>query len=134
VELPHIMMDWNDLKSLLSEGHYIGSHTITHCMLGTMSNEDDVKRELLQSGNTIKDKLGYFPVTISYPVGSFNEATKRIAKQTGYTYGLAVKQRNFFPEKEDVYEISRIELYNESWLKTRLRITNTLEKLKSIIR
>jgi peptidoglycan/xylan/chitin deacetylase (PgdA/CDA1 family) len=133
VELPKLMMNWKDLTQLKNAGHYIGSHTVTHAMLGTMSDENEVKHELLASGNKIKEHLGYFPKTISYPVGSFNETTKRLSKETGYQIGLAVKQEVYDPAKTDNFEIPRIELYNESWWKTRLRITHTLENVKSII-
>ncbi|MFM7672132.1 MAG: polysaccharide deacetylase family protein [Bacteroidota bacterium] len=134
IELPILMMDWDDLKKLQKEGHYIGSHTVTHCMLGTMKNEDDITSELVLSGKRIEEKLGYFPLTISYPVGSFNNTTKELAKKAGYKIGLAVKQNVHNPQKDDLFEVSRIELYNEPWWKTRLRITNTLENIKSLIR
>jgi peptidoglycan/xylan/chitin deacetylase (PgdA/CDA1 family) len=133
-ELPKLMMNWQDLRKLQQEGHYIGSHTVSHCMLGTMDNEDDIYTELSSSGKRIEEELGNFPLTISYPVGSFNKATKELAIKAGYKFGLAVQQNIHNPKKEDLFEVSRIELYNESWLKTRLRITNTLEKIKSIIR
>lgn len=134
IELPKLMMNWDDLKKLQNEGHYIGSHTVTHCMLGTMNNENDITSELVLSGKRIEEKLGYFPLTISYPVGSFNKTTKELAKKAGYKIGLAVKQNVHNPQKEDLFEVSRIELYNEPWWKTRLRITNTLENIKSLIR
>ena len=134
IELPKLMMNWDDLEKLKQEGHYIGSHTVTHSMLGSMDNENDIITELLVSGKRIEEKLGYFPLTISYPVGSFNETTKKLAQQTGYKIGLAVKQNIHNPQKEDLFEIARIELYNEPWWKTRLRITNTLEHIKSLIR
>jgi peptidoglycan/xylan/chitin deacetylase (PgdA/CDA1 family) len=133
-ELPKLMMNWQDLRKLQQEGHYIGSHTVSHCMLGTMDNEDDIYTELFSSGKRIEEELGNFPLTISYPVGSFNKATKELAIKAGYKIGLAVQQNIHNPKIEDLFEVSRIELYNESWLKTRLRITNTLEKIKSIIR
>jgi peptidoglycan/xylan/chitin deacetylase (PgdA/CDA1 family) len=134
VELPKLMMDWNDLAQLKNAGHYIGSHTVTHCMLGTMNDEKEITNELLNSGNRIKENLGYFPATISYPVGSYNETTKRLSKEAGYKIGLAVKQQMYDPKKDDLFEIPRIELYNEPWWKTRLRITNTLEDIKTMIR
>jgi peptidoglycan/xylan/chitin deacetylase (PgdA/CDA1 family) len=133
VELPMLMMNWDDLSELKNAGHYIGSHSVTHAMLGTMTDENDVKNELMISGNEIKQHLGYFPKTISYPVGSYNEATKRLAREAGYALGLAVKQTVYDKNKHDVFEIPRIELYNEPWWKTRLRITNTLENFKSLI-
>lgn len=134
VEYPKLMMDWKDLGQLQAEGHYIGSHTVTHCMLGTMVNEDEVYSELIESANDIEKNLGYKPVTISYPVGSYNENTKRLAKEAGYKYGLAVKQFTYHPLKDDIFEIPRIELYNESWWKTKLRISNHLEEIKQLIK
>ena len=108
VEPPKIMMDWNQVKQLNKEGHYIGSHTLTHCMLGTMSNEKEIYEELYNSGMVIEKNLGYFPKTISYPVGSYNEQTIELSKKAGYKFGLAVKQKLFNPSTDNFFEIPRI--------------------------
>lgn len=134
VEAPKLMMNWDDIREIKKNGHYIGSHTVTHSMLGTMKDENDIEQELRDSGNKINMELGYFPLTISYPVGSFNEITKKLSRKVGYKIGLAVKQDTFDPFITDMFEVSRIELYNESWFKTKLRISNTLENIKKIIR
>lgn len=134
VVIPGMMMDWNDLRLLKEKGHYIGSHTASHQMLGTIDNNEVVLHELSVSAKRIKDELGYFPLSISYPIGSFNTITKALSQQAGYKIGLAVKQQIFDPQKDDIFEVPRIELYNESWFKTRLRIVNTLENIKSFIR
>jgi peptidoglycan/xylan/chitin deacetylase (PgdA/CDA1 family) len=133
VDLPRIMMSWEDLRQLKRCGHYIGSHTVTHSMLGTMSDKKEIRKELEDSRVDIRNNLGHFPMTISYPVGSFNKTTKEISKEVGYKIGLAVKQNVFNPKKEDLFEVPRIELYNEPWWKTKLRITNTLENIKSLV-
>ena len=134
VALPKLMMNWTDIQKLRRNGHYIGSHTSSHCMLGTMDNKQEIKDELLNSGKKIEEKLGYFPISVSYPVGSFNDQTIQIAKETGYKIGLAVKQNIYNQEKDGLFEISRIELYNESWWKTKMRISNRLESIKKLIR
>jgi len=134
VDLPQLMMNWDDLNQLKNTGHYIGSHTVTHAMLGTMTDEEEIKNELVISAKTIEKKLGHFPLSISYPVGSYNDTTKRISKEVGYKLGLAVNQTIYNPQKNDVFEIPRIELYNEPWWKTRMRITTSLETIKKIIR
>ncbi len=132
VQIPKIMMDWNDLKQLILNGHTIGSHTVSHSMLGTMQNKDEIRAELEDSAYRIKDMLGFFPTTISYPVGSYNKTVINISKETGYKIGLAVGQEIYEPHKQSIFEIPRIELYNESWIKTYLRITHSLEKLKKL--
>lgn len=134
VTLPQLMMNWDQLRHLKYQGHYIGSHTVTHAMLGTIQDEQVVKRELVQSAERIKTELGYFPKTISYPVGSYNELTKELAASFGYDFGLAVHQDQHDLNAHNLYEIKRIELYNEPWWKTKLRINNSLEKVKKIIR
>jgi peptidoglycan/xylan/chitin deacetylase (PgdA/CDA1 family) len=134
VRYPEIMMNWDDLRELKKAGHYIGSHTVSHCMLGTMTNLDEVKEELYESARQIEKNLGHFPKTISYPVGSYNNTTIRLSQEVGYTIGLAVKQKLYDPTKDSIFEIPRIELYNENWFKTKLRITNFLETIKSAIR
>lgn len=134
VELPRLMMSWNDLRELSNFGHYIGSHTVTHAMLGTMTNDDEIRYELEKSGERILAELGYFPKTISYPVGSYSEQVKEISRTVGYEIGLATKQDKYDPKENDDFEIPRIELYNENWFKTQLRISNKLEGFKKLIR
>jgi len=133
IELPKLMMNWNDLHQIKNNGHYIGSHTVTHSMLGTMTNEDEIKKELTESGEKIKLELGYFPLTISYPVGSYSDTTIQLSKDAGYKMGLAVKQQVYYPERHDYFEIPRIELYNEPWFKTRLRIENVLGTISKFL-
>jgi peptidoglycan/xylan/chitin deacetylase (PgdA/CDA1 family) len=134
VNLPRIMMNWDDLSQLHRAGHYIGSHTLSHCMLGTMTDQAEIKSELLLSGQLIQKHLGYFPKTISYPVGSYNDTTIKLSREAGYSIGLAVKQKLYDPAHDSIFAVPRIELYNENWYKTKLRITNFIETIKKIIR
>jgi peptidoglycan/xylan/chitin deacetylase (PgdA/CDA1 family) len=126
-----IMMNWDDLRELKKAGHYIGSHTVTHAMLGTMTDANEILFELSHSAKMIKNNLGHFPLTISYPVGSYNTTTISLAKSVGYKIGLAVQP---LPKVIDAnFEIPRVELYNEPWLKTRLRINGLLERVKNLL-
>ena len=103
-------------------------------MLGTITDIKTQKHELNFSAQRIQQELGYFPKTISYPVGSYNETTIKLSKEAGYELGLAVKQSIYNSEKDTLFELPRIELYNESWWKTKMRISNSLEELKKAIR
>jgi len=133
VDIPGFMMNWREVEQLKNAGHYIGSHTVTHSMLGTMSAEEQ-SLELKQSGERIHQELGYFPKSISYPVGSYNDNTAALAKEAGYTMGLAVIQNRYDPQSNSDFAIPRINLSNEPWWKTKLRLTNRIEAIKKIIR
>jgi peptidoglycan/xylan/chitin deacetylase (PgdA/CDA1 family) len=132
VQVQGEMMNWDQIRQLKADGHYIGSHTVAHPVLGMME-EKAIRDELFLSGQRIKDELGYFPYSISYPVGSYNSMVKEIARGVGYKIGLAVNQKIYNPNKSDLFEVPRMELYNEPWWKTKLRISNRIEKIKNLI-
>lgn len=134
VELPkNLMMNWNELKQISAEGIEIGSHSVTHPLLAKMETEEEILFELKQSKEIIQHQLGFAPKTISYPIGSFDERVMKIAKQLDYKMGLAVQHKTFDSEKQNQFAIPRVELYNESKLKTSLRMNGVLQKVKSLL-
>jgi peptidoglycan/xylan/chitin deacetylase (PgdA/CDA1 family) len=135
VSPPHdLMMTWDDLRSLRSEDVEIGSHTVSHPPLATIPDEAGLMGEMKVSAERIEREIGTFPLTVSYPVGSYNEMVKRVAKQSGYRLGLAVDQTFYRQDQHDLYEVPRIELYNESMLKSRARISGFYGAAKRLLR
>jgi peptidoglycan/xylan/chitin deacetylase (PgdA/CDA1 family) len=133
VEFPkELMMNWNNVRQLHSAGFYIGSHSHTHPMLASMAKEEEIEKELQQSAAIIKTQLGYCPISISYPIGSWDERVVRLAKKSGYQFGLAVEQTEYNTEKNDKLIIPRMELYSEPWWKTRLRISGVYQSVKKL--
>jgi len=135
VEAPqNLMMNWKEICEIKTSGTLIGSHTHSHPLLAKIDNESEIENELILSAKKIKENIGEFPLTISYPIGSFDNRIKRLSKKSGYKFGLAVEQKVYESEKQDLFEVPRIELYNEPMLKTKLRINGTLEKIKKVLR
>lgn len=135
VEIPHnLMMNWKEINEIKSAGTLIGSHTVSHPLLAKIESEIEIENELHLSALKIKENTGDFPLTISYPIGSFDERVKIIAQKIGYKFGLAVEQNMYDSAKCDLFTVPRIELYNEPLLKTKLRINGTLEKIKKALR
>lgn len=132
VAVPKKMMDWNDIRQLKSNGFIIGSHSHTHPMLASLQNEEEIVAELKLSTQRIEKETGVFPQTISYPIGSYDERVIRIAKEEGYKYGLAVKQQFYQTAKDDLFQIPRVELYQESWWKTKMRISGMYSRIKKL--
>lgn len=126
------MLSWEELKYLQSHNIVTGSHTVTHPPLATIVDEKELEREMIDSGMKIREHLGSFPGAISYPVGSYNSKVKNMAHRTGYKLGLAVDQKIYNEDKHGRFSVPRIELYNESFFKTRMRIKGTLSRLKSL--
>jgi peptidoglycan/xylan/chitin deacetylase (PgdA/CDA1 family) len=133
VELPMgQMMSWNDIRQLKSSGFHIGSHSHTHTMLATLESEAEIKNELTVSYKRISDELGNPPLTISYPVGSFDDRVIRMSVESGYKFGLAVEQKFFHFNSAGVFSIPRMELYEEPWWKAQLRMKGIISSVKRI--
>jgi len=128
----NIMMNWSDLKELHSAGFVVGSHTHTHPMLGKLESHEEIRSELVESYINIKQHLGIIPLAISYPIGSFDDRVKRLSKESGYKFGLAVEQRFFETKNEDLFAVPRVELYQESWWKVQARINGIYNRVKSL--
>lgn len=126
------MMGWQDIKQMWQHGFIIGSHSHTHPLLATIVDEEEIKEELNISYRKIQAQLGVGPLSISYPVGSFDDRVKKIAKEYGYQFGLAVKQKFYHANEKNLFEIPRVELYQERWWKTRMRMNGLYSFAKMI--
>lgn len=128
----NMMMTWDDIRYVAANNCEIGSHSFSHPLFARKTI--DLKNELEISGNKILLESGKFPTAISYPFGSYNEHTKQLSKEIGYKVGLTVNHGTYDSDKHDLYEIPRIELYDESWSKSKLRINGVIESINKIIR
>jgi peptidoglycan/xylan/chitin deacetylase (PgdA/CDA1 family) len=133
VENPsNLMMSWEDIKQIHSAGFEIGSHSVTHPTLATIEEEESITFELIESARHIKEKTNIVSDIFSYPMGNYDERVKRLTQKAGYKAALAVNGKKYTQGKQDIFEIPRIELYNESWLKTKLRSNGTVSYIKQL--
>lgn len=76
-------MNQREIAALKSSGAEIGSHTMYHCNLTTMTS-NDVAKSLRESKQRLAKLWG--PVTtFAYPYGSYDDVTQKIASKT-YSY------------------------------------------------
>ena len=130
---PDLLLNWDELVYIKERGVNISSHSHTHPLLGKMEQESAIVAEFQTSYDILTRRMGQAPISISYPVGSVDERVKRIAREVGYKVGFAVNQEEYNSDKQDIFEIPRIELYNESMIKTRLRANGTLQNIKKFL-
>jgi peptidoglycan/xylan/chitin deacetylase (PgdA/CDA1 family) len=78
-------LDWADLESLVSRGHEIGSHTMSHHRLCQL-DQDALRDELSTSRLVLADRLDQ-GAHFAWPYGSIRDIPKNLgelAKTTGY--------------------------------------------------
>ena len=130
----NLMMNWSQVRELDRAGFYVSSHSHTHPMLASLQDEKEILEELQLSASILEKQLGHRPLTISYPIGSFDERVIGAAKQAGYQYGLAVEQRFFRTGSDSEFAIPRVELYQEAWWKSRMRISGLYQTVKKLVK
>jgi len=84
-------MDWNQLRSLASEGFEIGSHTDSHLDLGVAS-AGAVRADLAVSRRKLEEQLDRPAQLFAYPFGgrqNISEVSRELVRETGFSCCLA---------------------------------------------
>ena len=78
---PGDCVTWDNLRTMASMGHEIGSHTITHPDLATLSSSA-AENEISASQAAINAQIpGQKCVTFAYPFGSYNSSVEALVKK-----------------------------------------------------
>ncbi len=83
-------LTWEQLRNMQKEGLNIGSHTVTHPILTSISY-DQLTNELSESKSVIERMLNIDIKGICYPNGMPSDVSDEVttaAKNSGYSYGL----------------------------------------------
>ncbi len=98
------LMDWNDLRSLDPALVTIGSHTVTHPILPTLT-EEEINFELAASRRQLEDKLDRAVKYFCYPNGSHHAQACVAAKRA---YEAAVTTENGMLTLENSADLHRL--------------------------
>lgn len=112
------LMSWDQLRDAAANGIAIGSHSMSHRLLSQISVEEQVW-ELTESRRVIESRIGRKVRTVAYPVGqrtSFNEDTKRIAREAGYELGFSFYPGCYWGKVDDLFDVRRVALSPEDAL------------------
>lgn len=82
-------MKWDELRELAQRGIEVGSHTISHRHLPTLSDAE-LADELRSSRERLEDELGRPCTALAYPFGDCDERVRVAARVAGYeiAFGL----------------------------------------------
>ena len=77
------LMDADELRTLHNRGFTIGSHSVAHPLLNTLSDKD-AREELARSRSILTEMIGQPIKWFAYPYLAATETTKKLANESGY--------------------------------------------------
>ncbi len=86
IVMERIMLSWEELEVLASDGVAIGSHTLTHPIL-THISEEEAAEEIAHSRRTLQARLGRAVDHFAYPNGrpeDYSPAIQRLVASAGF--------------------------------------------------
>ncbi|MEO9525138.1 polysaccharide deacetylase family protein [Marinobacter alexandrii] len=89
-------LSWTQIKSMVEKGLDVGSHSISHPIL-TQLSDDELARELRESGEMLRDEVNMEVDIFCYPNGSKDDFDRRVQDcitHSGYRYAVSA-----FPDK-----------------------------------
>lgn len=100
------MLTWDELGELVEAGVEIGSHTMTHRPLDTLSPAE-IAEEVVASRLLLEGRLGREVGHFSYPKGAWSAEAERAVRRAGYVTACATK-RGVSPSEGNLHRIRRI--------------------------
>ena len=83
-------MNWDDIKRIREYYNVeIGSHTMDHFQLSSL-NESAQRYQIFESKKILEENLGITINSFTYPYGKYNEVTKNLLKEAGYSSATTV--------------------------------------------
>lgn len=107
----YLFMTWDEVREMARAGQVIGSHTHTHPMLATLSEEESLG-ELRVSRKLIEQQTGQPCLTMSYPNGereNYSEVQIRQLQQLGYRCAFT-QVPHFNTAETDRYQLRRVNI------------------------
>ncbi len=103
-----------DVKTLISYGWSIGSHSLTHAQLSKLSQKD-LERECAQSKHDLEKKYGVKVNLFAYPKGVYSKKVIKAVKQAGYDYAFSMDDE-LITFRTHPLSIPRIGIDGSHWL------------------
>ena len=101
------LLDWDELGGLAEQGVSLGSHSVTHRDLTTLSTHE-LRDELSDAIESLVAHSGVEPTSFAYPFGSFNA---EVANVTRELYSWGVTTRMALLGKDDPILLPRVDAF-----------------------
>jgi len=102
-----LYLNWDEIRKMTDLAE-IGSHGVTHRDFVDLTDEE-LKKELFESGEKIKKEMGKKPIALSFPHGKYNQKIKDLVRETGYKFAVTTKRGE--ADLKDKFELKKITIY-----------------------
>jgi len=79
-------MSWEDIKWLVDNNHEIGAHTVSHAKLSEINDPEQLKSEIVRSGDDLESRLGRSIRYFAYPFGDIGSISEDALSIIGTHY------------------------------------------------
>lgn len=97
-------MNENEINEIAANGIEIGSHTISHPDLSTLT-PDKAQKEIFDSKSTLEKKFGLKVIPFCYPSGKYNNEAINLVREAGYDF--AVTTRGGYANFSNPFDLQR---------------------------
>lgn len=102
------LMTFEELAQLAHDGHEIGSHSMTHCLMPEC-DDSALAYEVTESRRVLQDRLGLAIETFCYPNGNADARTAHAVAQAGYRRAVTTRWGNNGPQA-DRFQLCRYDM------------------------
>jgi peptidoglycan/xylan/chitin deacetylase (PgdA/CDA1 family) len=105
-------LSWGGVKELEREGFDIGSHTVTHRPLTSLSSQEIVQ-ELVPSRRELERRLGHPVQWLAYPHGAVDGRVVELTRYAGYVLAVTTSWGRI-QDARDPLELHRLEILDST--------------------
>ena len=114
VTVAHVKPRAIEVKNIY-EGHEVASHTLTHPLLTSVS-DDEIVRQVENDRLALSDIVGYEVVGFAYPCGDTNDHVADVIKNnTGVKYCRTTVSSHSFDIQSDLYRFKPTVYHHREW-------------------
>jgi len=122
-QLPGVL-NWQEVKQFGDSGVEIGSHTVNHQFLSTVSVEE-ADKELQGSKARLENFLKREVACFSYPGGKYNEEIAQRVEKAGYACAFT-SDRGINATKGNLYKLKRLNISDDNVANSRGRFSSAI--------
>ena len=101
---------WNEIRELAQRGILIGSHSLTHRWLPDISDDEELRSEVVDSKKRIEAEIGGEIRHFSYPVGGLDERVAGYVEKAGYRAAWVAGARPSITVSNPLFTLRRLKI------------------------